>query len=84
MSKIKNYKEIILQGIPLINSWLNKQPEQIQITEDYKELKRVITEIEEEQDYSEQSYLDIIYLLKQFESLSLEIKRKFNVSTMDH
>ena len=84
MSKIKNYKEIILQGIPLINSWLNKQPEQIQITEDYKELKRVITEIEEEQDYSEQSYLDIIYLLKPFESLSLEIKRKFNVSTMDH
>ena len=79
-----NYTEILQTGLPLINEWLNKQPEYITEKEEFKELQRVIKEIEEEQDFSKQSYLDIQFILKPFqEILPLKLKRIFNVSTMD-
>ena len=67
MIKEINYKEIILQGIPLIQEWLSKQSEESKQKEDYKELDRVIEEIQQEKDFSEESYLDIRFVLKQFD-----------------
>ena len=79
-----NYKEIIQEGIPLIQEWINKQDENTKQEEDFKELVRVITEIEQEQDFSKQSYEDIQFVLRPFEDqLSLKIKRIFNISMMD-
>ena len=47
-----NYKQIIQEGIPILRQWLNKQEENIKEKEDYKEIVRVINEIEEEKDFS--------------------------------
>ena len=84
MTQKINYKIIIQQGIPLIQKWSNKQPQHIKETDDYKELQRVIKEIEQEKDYSQDAYEDIRFVLRPFEELlSLNIKRYFNISTMD-
>ena len=83
MTKEINYKERIEEGIPLIKEWLNKQEQYLKQTEDYKEAVRVINEIEEEKDFSEDAYLDIQFILKPFEELPLKIKRIFNTSQMD-
>ena len=80
-----NYKQVIQQGIPLIKEWLIKQEDNIKEKEEYKEVERVIKEIETEEDWSENSYLDIRFILKPFdETLPLKIKRIFNVSTLDN
>ena len=80
-----NYKKLIQEGIPLIKEWLNKQTEDIKQLEEYKEIIRVINEIENEEDWSKESYLDIQFILKPFqETLPLKIKRIFNVSTLDN
>ena len=85
MTKEINYKKIIEEGIILIKEWSNKQSEDIKNKEEYKEVERVITEIEDEQDWSKQSYLDIQFVLKQLQDqLPLKIKRIFNVSTLDN
>ena len=77
-----NYQEIIKQGIQLINDWKIKQ--QNKDSENFKELERVINEIQNDQDFSKDSYEDIRYVLRPFEnSLSLNIKKLFNISTMN-
>ena len=54
-------------------------------TENFDELERVLTEILSEEDYSEDSFLDIQFLLRPFEEhLPLKIKRIFNISTLDN
>ena len=84
-SNLLNYKERIQKGIPLIKEWLNKQEDNIKEKEECKEVKRVIKEIEAEKDWSKESYLDIRFILKPFdEILPLQIKRIFNVSTLDN
>ena len=87
MSKQINYQLIIEQGIPLIKEWLNKQNEneELKETEDFQELQRVIQEIEQEKDYSNEAYEDIRFVLTPFDELiSLKIKRIFNISRMDN
>ena len=75
---------IIKEGIILIKDWIETKKQEFAEKEKFKELVRVITEIDNEKDYSQQSYEDIRYLLRPFEYLSLRIKRIFNISTMDH
>jgi hypothetical protein len=85
MTQENNYQEIIQQGIPLIQEWISKQSEEINQLDDFKELTRVIDEIENEKDYSKDAYLDIRYVLKPFNnSIPLQLKRIFNVSTIDN
>ena len=85
MTKQIDYQQKIYQGIQLINLWKNKQPQEIKESKDFKELLRVVDEIYTEKDYSEDSYLDIRYLLKPFDkSLPLQLKQIFNISTLDN
>ena len=85
MTQQINYKKQIQQGFPLIKEWMIKQPQYIKETEEFKELLRVVDEIYKEEDYSKDSYEDIRYILKPFlNSLSLKIKRIFNISTLDN
>ena len=80
-----NKKQLILQSIPFINEWLNNQQEDIKLSDDFKELNKIFNEICEEQDYTEDSYEDIRYLLRPFvKYLPLKIKRIYNISTMDY
>ena len=84
-----NYQEIIPQGIQLIQEWIDYQEqsnqEEIKDSEDFRELRRVIQEIQHDQDYSKNSFLDIQFLLRPFEEqISLKIKRLFDLSRMDH
>ena len=46
---------------------------------------RVVDDINKDQDFSKDAYLDIQYILKPFDkSLPLKIKRIFNISTIDN
>ena len=84
-SNLLNYKERIQKGIPLIKEWLNKQEDNIKEKEEFKEVERVIKEIEIEEDFSKDAFLDIRFILKPFdETIPLQIKRIFNVSTLDN
>ena len=74
----------IKEGIPLIKEWIELKKHEFEENDDFKELVRVMTEIEKDQDFSKQSYNDIRYLLRPFEYLPLRIKRLFNIATMDH
>ena len=85
MESTINYQQKIEQGIPLIKEWLERKKQEFEESDDYKELLRVITEIQQQKDYSKNSYLDLQFLLRPFqETLSLQIKRLFNVSTLDN
>ena len=77
-------EKIIKEGIPFIKEWIEIKREEFAEQDEFKELVRVITEIEQENDYSHQAYEDIRYLLRPFEYLPLKIKRLFNIATMDH
>ena len=80
-----NYKQKIEQSLPLINEWIENQQEEIKQTEEYQEFVRVINEIQKEKDYSKQAYEDIRYLLRLLnEKLPLQIKRMFDISTLDN
>ena len=82
-----NYKEILQEAIPLIKEWINKQQNNKEIakTKCFQELVRVIKEIEEEEDYSKDSFDDIRFLLRTIgKSLSLKLKRLFNIATLDN
>ena len=80
-----NYKKIIQKGFPLIDEWMLKQNQNIKDSTDFKELLRVCDEIFIEQDFSKDAYEDIRYVLKPFNnSLPLQIKRIFNISTLDN
>ena len=74
----------IQEGIPLIKEWIESKREEFEDKEAFTELIRVVNEIEDEQDSSQQAYEDIRYLLRPFEYLPLKIKRLFNIATMDH
>ena len=77
-------EKIIQEGIPLIKEWIRTKREEFEENDDFKELIRVVNEIEADKDYSKQAYEDIRYLLRPFEYLPLKIKRLFNIATMDH
>ena len=84
MTQQIDYKSTIIQGIPLIQQWIDTQEQNIKETEDFKELIKVIQEIDKENDYTKESYEDIRFFLKPFEEqLPLKIKRLFNISVMD-
>ena len=68
-------QERIKEGISLIKEWIQTKKEEFEEKEEFKELVRVVTEIEQENDYSKQAYEDIRYLLRPFEYLPLKIKR---------
>ena len=68
-------QERIKEGISLIKEWIQTKKEEFEEKEEFKELVRVINEIEQENDYSKQAYEDIRYLLRPFEYLPLKIKR---------
>ena len=76
--------ERIKEGISLIKEWIQTKKEEFEEKEEFKELVRVVTEIEQENDFSKQSFEDIRYLLRPFEYLPLRIKRLFNIVMMDH
>ena len=77
-------EKIIKEAIPFIKEWIQTKKEEFEEKEEFKELIRVVNEIEQENDYSKQAYEDIRYLLRPFEYLPLRIKRLFNIATMDH
>ena len=81
-----NYSERIQQGIPLIKQWINKiqTQDENQLIE-IIELTRIIQEIQIKNNYSKEEYENIRYYLRPFqESLPLQIKRIFNIATLDN
>ena len=71
----------IKEGIPLIKEWIEIKKPEYKDNPDFKELERIINEIEKDKDYSKDAYEDIRYLLRPFEYIPLKIKRIFNIST---
>ena len=71
-------------GISLINKWIELKRQEFKDNNDFNELIRVINEIETEKDYSNDAYEDIRYLLRPFEYIPLQIKRIFNIGTLDN
>ena len=85
MTKQINYQEIIQQGIPIIQEWSTNQSDQLKETENFKELQKVINSIQQENDFSQNAFEDIRFVLRPFQDeLSLKIKRMFNISTLDN
>ena len=74
----------IQEGIPLIKEWIETKRSEFENNTDFKELIRVINEIEKDKDYSKDAYEDIRYLLRPFEYIPLKIKRLFNIGTLDN
>ena len=77
-------KIILKEGIVEVKKWAYKHREEYEETEQFKELVRVVKEIDEEKDYSHFSYEDIRYLLRPFPNVSFHLKRQFNFSTLDY
>ena len=46
----------IQEGIPLIKEWIELKRQEFENNDDFNELIRVITEIENEKDFSKDSY----------------------------
>ena len=67
---------IVKEGIVLIKQWIKTKREEFAESDDFKELVRVLTEIENENDYSHQAYEDIRYLLRPFPNISFHLKRQ--------
>ena len=74
----------IQEGIPLIKEWIEVKRNQFEDNTDFKELEKIVKEIENDKDYSNDAYEDIRYLLKPFEYIPLKIKRIFNIGTLDN
>ena len=74
----------IKEGIPLIKEWIQIKKHEFEDNTDFKELIRVIKEIETDQDFSNDAYEDIRFLLRPFEYIPLKIKRLFNIGTLDN
>ena len=74
----------IQEGIPLIKEWIETKREEFKNNNDFSELQRVVTEIQNDQDFSKDAYEDIRYLLRPFEYIPLKIKRIFNIGTLDN
>ena len=84
MTEETKYKETIQKGIPLIQEWSAHQSQHVKETEDFKEVQRVIQEIENDHDFTNEAFEDIRFILRPFEEiLPLKIKRIFNISVMD-
>ena len=84
MTQEINYQQQIQKGIPIINDWIDKQDEYFKESDELKELQKVLIEIQQDQDFSEDSYEDIRYLLRPIKQLPLQIKRLFNIATLDN
>ena len=74
----------IQEGIPLIKEWIEIKKQEFEKNDYFKELIRVINEIEKDKDFSHDAYEDIRYLLRPFEYIPLKIKRLFNIGTLDN
>ena len=74
----------IQEGIPLIKEWIERKRTEFENNDNFKELIRVINEIEQDKDYSKDAYEDIRYLLRPFEYIPLKIKRLLNIGTLDN
>ena len=77
-------KQNIEEGIPLIKEWIETKREIFKENDNFNELIRVINEIEKDNDFSFTAFEDIRYLLRPFEYIPLQIKRIFNISTLDN
>ena len=74
----------IKEGIPLIREWIERKRIEFENNDNFNELIRVINEIEKDEDFSNDAYEDIRYLLRPFEYIPLKIKRLFNIGTLDN
>ena len=54
----------IQEGIPLIKEWIEVKRQEFENNDDFKELDRIIKDIQNERDYSNDAYEDIRYLLR--------------------
>ena len=79
---IFTYQKTIQEGIPLIKEWIETKRNEFEENDDFIQLIRIINEIEEEKDYSKDSFDDIRFVLRPFEYLPLKIKRIFNIGRM--
>ena len=84
MGNSNSIKQRIQEGIPLIKKWIKLKRNEFEKNENFNELKRIINEIQKDQDYSKDAYEDIRHLLRSFEYLPLKIKRIFNIGTVDN
>ena len=75
---------VIAEGIILVKEWIEVKSNEYKDNENFNELIRVINDIEKDQDYSNDAYEDIRYLLRPFEYIPLKIKRLFNIGTLDN
>ena len=79
-----DYKTKIEHGISLINEWCDNQDEEMKQKDEYKELKQILSEIQNQNNYSKTSYENIRYFLRPFEEyIPLTIKRIFDIAMMD-
>ena len=53
---------VVKEGIVLVTEWMNTNRQEFEENDDFKELVRVVNEIEVDQDYSQEAYEDIINL----------------------
>ena len=74
----------IQEGIPLIKEWIEVKRQEFKNNNDFSELEKIVKEIENDKDYSNDAYEDIRYLLRPFEYIPLKIKRIFNIGTLDN
>ena len=52
MTQKNNYQQQIQKGIPIINDWIDKQDEYSKESDEFKELQKVLIEIQQDQDFS--------------------------------
>ena len=84
MGNLNSRKQNIQEGIPLIKEWIERKRPEYKENTDFKELEKIVKEIETENDYSKDAFDDIRYLLRPFEYIPLKIKRIFNIGTLDN
>ena len=80
--KLNKHVEFEVSDVDLAANILKKL--ELEENDDFIQLIRIINEIEEEKDYSKDSFDDIRFVLRPFEYLPLKIKRIFNIGRMDH
>ena len=84
MSNQIDYKRIIQETTPLIKEWISQQKPNEEQTQIFNDLTSLLSDIEKENDYSEEAYEDLRFLLRLLDNLSLQLKRYYNCATLDH
>ena len=67
----------IKEGIPIIKEWIEIKKQEFENNDNFNELMRVVNEIEQDQDFSNDAYEDIRYLLRPFEYIPSKLKEYF-------